>query len=186
MRKQFSKKVITILAIILLISPAVYCQEKAAKKDGFRIKLNVSASESLRKELNKCLTNELNAINDTIVVDNNPEWELSILAETTPTKDKSNLNIMLSVLISNPFLKNIINVEQFLASLNPFQASYMRNYFSRSGIVIDHWLRFDVHDNLTKMCKDIVADFDSKYLEKSRQIFQRSKKLMKGQKAQIK
>ena len=53
MKKQaLFLKTVTSLVIILFISSVAYAEKEITKADAFRIKLNVSASENIKTELN--------------------------------------------------------------------------------------------------------------------------------------
>lgn len=162
------------LVIVLLISSGAYAKKEITKAGAFRIKLNVSAGGNFEKEIRESLANELTSHNDVILVDSDAEYVISISAMETNVKEIPNPYIVLSVTISNPFVKDIVDVKQLLTKMNPFQASYMRNYFSNARVLLDHQLKFVEPEKLTSTCQEIVADFDKKYLEKSRKMFRRT------------
>lgn len=45
------------------------------------------------------------------------------------------------------------------------------NAMSPTYYYLDHWLSVGPTDDLRKLCSEIVADFDTKYLEKSRKAY---------------
>jgi hypothetical protein len=181
MKKPTFLKIVGSLVMMLFISSMAYAKEENSKPAPFRIKLNVSASENTKKELEKCLGHEIAAYGDIILVDNDAEYELSITAIEKPVKGMPKPDIILSVITSQPFSNDIADIDKILSNMNPFQESYMRNFFSRSRILLDHQLKFVEPDKLTNMCKNIVVNFDNKYLAKSRKLLHRSMDKTKNQ-----
>lgn len=169
----FLKTVIS-LVVVFFISSGAYAKKEIKKAGAFRIKLNVSASGNFEKEIRESVANELTSRNDIVLVENNAEYELLISSMETRIKDIPKPHIILSVTVFNPFAKDVVDVEQLLTDMNPFQASYMRKFFSNARVLLDHQLKFVEPDKLTSTCQAIVADFDNKYLEKTRTMFRRT------------
>lgn len=157
-----------------MLASGAYAKEKNKKVAPFRIKLNISATENIRAKLKNCLTNGLTAYKDVILVDAGAGYEISVKAIEARVKGSVGPNIVLSVIIASPLPRDIVNREKLLTNLNPFQASYMRNFFSKSRILLDHWLKLVEPAKLASACKEIAVDFNAKYLEKTRKLFNRS------------
>lgn len=167
-------KTVTILASILFISSGAYANKEITKAGAFRIKLKVSANANIQKEIRKGFENQLTSHNDVIFVDEDVEYEISISAIEKRVNEMQKPYIILSVNISTPFIKDAVDTEQLLTQMNPFQASYMRNFFLNARVMLDHQLKFVEPDKLTGMCKEIAVDFDKKYLEKTRKMSHRT------------
>ena len=46
----------------------------------------------------------------------------------------------------------------------------------------DHWLNVGPADNLQELCKEVIANFDTKHLEESRKVFRQMKEYLKDRK----
>ena len=105
----------------------------------------------------------MRSLNDVVVVDDNPDWLLSILAMEITTKGGYKSGLVLSVVILKPL--DISPLKMILWNISDSQSKvldlYTSIYYYRFD---DHWVRVGSLEDLKSICQGIIADFDSKYL----------------------
>lgn len=183
------KKILISTFGFLLISvftlPFVVSAQQELPKFQARVKIDVSADENIKEEVQSYLARELRSLNDVIIVDENPEWELSIIAMELSTKEGYKKGIGFSIVILKPFNFNHRFVEilktlfgESISDKVELIDSLTYHVYSYEG----HWLQTGPTDGLKSICQKIVVNFDSNHLEKSRKFYQQMTDSMKNQK----
>lgn len=144
-----------------------------AADTNWRVKVTVSASESIKDSVSSYLNRELRSLNDVEVVNDNPDWEISVVAMELKTVGGYKNGIALSTVIVTPFN-------------NQSLSGFFQPKFKTTGLQMtsglswypDQWLNVGSADDLQKQCKDIITNFDVTTLEESRKSLQKVKELL--------
>lgn len=173
------------LVIFLLLSSITlnFAENYDWLKFNPKVKVDVSANDNINGEIVSYLSRELRSLGDVIVVDEKPDWTISIVALELTNKGGNNTGVALSILIlskpHSPLIEMGINDLYRLKKINKFEMDSLQQMINIDfGLVTEyegHWLRTGSPDNLRDICNGIVADFDSKYLEPTREYFQKLK-----------
>jgi hypothetical protein len=152
-----------IILIALAISHAGFGQE-ALKFHG-SVKLSISGEESIKNEITSFMSRELRELSDVTVVDENPDWEISVVAMESHLKSGQKTGFVISVVLFQHY-----NPKVFDILFDKKHAEVAKNLMTRAVIYLDHWLRSGSTEELKTVCQGLVADFDSKHLAEARKL----------------
>jgi len=158
--RNFTLTTAAVLFIIVALNFEAHAADIKNMKFSARVKVTVTADEDVKNILNSYLNKELRSFNDVEVVYTNPEWEIAIIAHKITT------GVIISTVIKRHF-------DNWLLSYY-FQLKYKDDGLNATSDLyydIDHFLNVGPSDSLERLCKDIVADFDTRHLEESRKTF---------------
>ena len=126
-----------------------------------RVKVAVKADDDIKNTVTSYVYRELRSLNYVELVSNEPEWEISIVAMAPKLINGSNkIGVTLSTVITHHVEKLMLSI-----MLKPeLKADDMTSAFLW-GSDTDHLLYVGATDDLQNLCKDIVAEFDTKVEE---------------------
>lgn len=178
MKTDFKRVIFALLVCLLSLLTHL---SHAAEIDGWRysakVKVNVSASDNIKGSVSSYINRELRSLTDVEIVEKDPEWIIYILAMELKTVGGYKSGVAISTVIVHPFYNQILSTW-----LQPKFKDAGLNVTSSLAWYPDQWLNVGSADDLQKLSKDIVADFDTKYLEESRKSFRQMKEIMKKSK----
>ena len=159
-------RIVSALGALAALNIAVHAAETDETRFSARVKLTVSASDSIRDAVTNCLDRELRGLNDVRLVDDEPQWEIGVLALEVKSTRGYRGGIVLSTVILSRFQSD-------KGAPGSHPAEQVSGFPQTSDLweYPGHSLHMDASDRLQMMCKQIVADFDAKHLEKSRKRF---------------
>ncbi|NOX35926.1 MAG: hypothetical protein GXO78_00140 [Calditrichaeota bacterium] len=185
-------------SILLLIFCFSYLFSQLHKENEFRLSilLTVSADEDLQSEILSYLTREFRSIPDVEIVEENPDWIISVVASKLMLKNGYIAGIAISVSyiqMPNKKLKYAINRALYpinnedksvLYLLNKSILFFLNLYVKNLTYFHHHELLLVPLEDLKQICQKFVAEFDGEYLEPQRKRFyedqQNSKKSNSG------
>jgi len=154
---------------------AVHAAEPDNAQFSAKVKLSVSASDSIKSSVTSCLNRELRTLTDLRLVDEKPDWELSVLALDVQSTRGYRGGIAISTVILARFQN-----EKMRLLFRPAEKALGLAQTSNLWEYPSHSLNMDASDRLQIMCKQIVADFDTKHLEKSRKRFRERQEMLES------
>ena len=167
------KKSILLFVFFLLLSSHfpldAFCQDVPK----FSKKVKCDVKSDIGNEILSYLNRELRSLDGVIVVDNNPEALLSILAMRTRTRGGVETGVVFSVVIHS-----ILSNDSFKFWLsNAFHLGDERVkdvQFAKDGLYTFqfHSVYLGANDDVRSICQKIVADFDINYLDQDRKNYQ--------------
>lgn len=153
-----------------VMSSVVFPQERDLPKFSAKVKLSVTADDKLKATVTSYLTRELRSISDVIVVYENAEWELCILAMELHSKGGFTTGVAISVVILRPL--DIDLLKWLLTSVGDLNSKQVKVIDSAKTWNLynyrHHWIAVDPLERLKSLCQEIIADFDSEFLEEER------------------
>lgn len=158
------------LCLIAVFGLTAHAADTSNLRFSARVKVTVSAPDNIKGAVSSYLNRELRSLNDVELVDTKPEWEINVLAMELKTVGGYKSGVVLSTVIINSFDNQMLSVffQPNLKDIGLYMTSSLSWY-------PDHWMNVGSTDDLQRLCKDIVADFDTKHLEESRKSFRRAK-----------
>jgi hypothetical protein len=126
-----------------------------ALKGILRVKVTVTATESLREVVVSSVTRELQSLGDVLVVDQGPAFHLKILVLESASKGKPAGDTALAFLVTKPLEDT---AEKQLPSCE---------------LILNHHLEIGPLDGLQRMAARFIRDFDSRVLAESRRMRQK-------------
>ncbi len=158
--------------IFLLFFP-FFAFSQDIPKYSARVKINCSSNSDVM-EITSYLTRELRSLNDVSVVENNPDWELSIIVLETITKSGMKIGIVFSVVILKPISNEVLKFYLTeVGKLRPDQVAFIdlakNDLYNFRG----HWIDTGSKDDMRYICQRVVAQFDSGYLDKRKEVVSR-------------
>jgi len=188
--KTFALLVISVLFIVASMSIATSDSEKVEiPKYSTKVRLGISAREEIKNEVYSYLSRELRSLGDVKLIENDPNWTWSIQVVAMQVKNRAGYDIAVafSVVIEKRY--NVVEL-LLLAVQHVFQISseewdelkktkrmidLEKAFTMLSGSQSDirgHWLRVGDTEDVQRLCKMIVADFDAEHLKKDRETWQ--------------
>jgi hypothetical protein len=170
MKNHLLLRLAAALYFVALFCFPTYAAEINNPQFSAKVKVSVSAPDDIKDLVSSYLNRELRSLNDVEIVDNNPDWEIEIVAMELKTVSGYKNGIAISTVILSPYNNQALS-------------EFFKPEFKESGLLItsglswysDQMLNVDSSDNLQELCKTIVADFDSRELEPSRKFFRNLK-----------
>ena len=148
------------LAIMNLLGHAA---ETSETRSIARVKLAVSASGGIQDNVYQCLDRELRALHDVQIVDERPEWEISVLALSVQSTRGYRGGIAISTVIL-PRFENEGIARFFQPAGKASGLAQTSNLWERPG----HYLQLDASDRLEVMCQRIASDFQARKVDRYR------------------
>jgi hypothetical protein len=166
---RWSKSIIIFFAIIAFGVKA-YSVDTSSMNFIARVKVTVTASDNVMGTLNSYMKKELLSLNDVELVDEKPEWEINITASELRTVGGYKVGFAVSTVIITHYNNQML-------------ADFFQQKFKDTGLEMtsklylhpEHRLDIVPPDDLYKICKDIVENFDTNYLEEGRKDFPKMK-----------
>jgi hypothetical protein len=145
-------------------------EPQAAPSFSARIQLTVTAPDALAKEVEHCLTQAFHALADVQLVTDSADWTLLILGVTLQTPSRGVHGVALSIVVNETpdhqvqewLLARERGARSRLAPLSETKPVSPPSFFKGA------WLRVGAPTQLSQLCKQVVADFNNRYLEKRR------------------
>ncbi len=134
----------------------------------------VGAEDYIRGKIDSYIKRELRSLSDVTLVDEGADWKLSILAMEPSTRGGGKGGVVISWVILKPFNN------QWLSTL--FQDGYKELGLTLTDGLCreeDHLLKVGPSEELRSMCEEMVADFDSDYIEPERKSYREAMKSIK-------
>lgn len=147
-----------------------------------RVKVYVKGEgeDKFKEEVRSYLNKELRVLSDVAVLEENAEWELIILAQELKTVTGVTSSIVLSTNVKH--YKDMSN-SSYYRNVKGWESANNANELISSDsevklnspvvyIFKGNWLKPDAQEDLKRICKEIIADFDSIYLGDDRRSYQ--------------
>lgn len=168
---SFWSSIVGGLSVLAVLHFAVHAAEPGNTQFPARVKLAIAAPDSIKDSVTSYFHRELRALNDVQLVNDKPDWVISVVAlEITSTRGYRG-GIAISTVIL-PRFNNEAMTHWFRREVEGVALAQTSNLWYRPR----HHLQMDAIDRLQIMCKEIVADFDTRSLEPSRRKFREMQK----------
>jgi hypothetical protein len=176
---------LTILMMLVFSALPTYAQTAMTPYTP-RVRVEVYA-DNLAGKIQACLTQELRRLPGVTVVETEPEWIIDVIGFKPQNGAGTVLGYALSVVVLES-----LDLEQFdpePSDPNPFDHQRLIRFIGTrdaarpvthteepSSVTLnelkDHRLAVGSLGNLKRLCKEVVADFDTRHLEPMRQLLQ--------------
>ncbi len=175
MKTHWLRSFAVLFAIIVVLSFEAHAADTNNARFTSRVKVTVSSNDNIKDTVSSYLNRELRALNDVELVDTDPEWVIDVMAMELKTSSGRKPGVVLSTVISLYYDKQEV--------INLVKPMYI-DTLPRHGLQISywHWLEVDSTDNLQSICKKMVAEFDTQYLEAGRKSFRKMKESLQKSK----
>jgi hypothetical protein len=142
-----------------------------------KVRVRVSAPDSMKPEALSFLTRELRALKDVEVVDNAPQYQLDVVAlEISSHASTVHTGYAISAIVTSPFNLTII---QSIFGKFADQANAAKRWDSMSTetdesvtagpvLIQSNYLRIGPADELAKLCEGLIATIDGDIFESYR------------------
>jgi hypothetical protein len=165
---------VILLSFLFSIPHSGFSQEKDIEKLSIRVKLACSAQDNIRGEVESYLRRELRSLNDVILVDENPDLEVRIIAMEQKTTDGIKVGLVFSVVVLEPMADTIKFWVMSQGKIAYDKLAFMDKLKDDLRIYAykAHWVRTGPIEELRSICQKIVARFDIDHLEEARKSHQ--------------
>lgn len=155
--------VVTLLSLDYLCS-AAYAQQNT----GYRatVQLKIDAGSKLKPRLESYLQRELASLGYVSTATNNPDWQLSLVADTFTGSGNDDEIVIISVLVSKPFENELFSFLVNEEYKDIFLSSSENLHELKSQILYTGTLR-----ELQLISKRIITEFSAAFLERERTEF---------------
>ena len=128
------------------------------------IKLTVTATEDLAKEVENAVSQALGALPHVRVVTKEADWRLVILSVVVQSQSRTPEGVALSVVVVETPKEQLQEQQHAQTNLLPTISSEQLRIFHGS------WLRVAARSQLPRLCQQIVTDFTERYLVKRQEM----------------
>jgi hypothetical protein len=158
---------IFLIAFVIFFLPINLC----ADDNSIRVKLVVSGMEDLENIIAGNIKKELVSLPDVVVVDDNAEYLMSLVAGEVAFINGRKAGVALSIVLmehfDNSFIADIVQDDKKSAV-----QSATSNLYKFKG----HWFQVGAFKAIMTICAEIVADIDKHHFESKRERYQKDKK----------
>lgn len=168
---------VTLAFMLLVFQLAIFADVTEPPKFSARLRLTITADEAISAQVTSYITREIRALGDVTVADDNPDWEMHIIAMQMVGKDKTVYGIALSAVLLQrsllgPSLEVIKNWDVKLEDAQQKYLNVMVAAAMKTFTLVNYKLRTGPPESLQDICAAIVAEFDAKQLEPERKRWQ--------------
>ena len=164
---------VIVMFTIFDFSVTAYAADTSRSKFSAKVKVSVTAEGNIKNRVSSYLNRELRALNDVELVETNPEWEISVIAmelkSVGGTKTGFALSTVILISYDNRLLCSFFEAEYKALEYTAAVVKETSSLYLRPS----QWLNIGSTDDLQRICRDVVADFDMKHLEESRKLYRR-------------
>ena len=147
---------------------ALFPSQPAAAPAPFsaRIKLTVTAGENIAHEMGQYVSDALSSLPDVYLVQEEAEWTLIVLGVAIQSPNGKTYGIALSAVVTKTVDQQFEDSLRSDPLLDPASASAPSP--TQVEVFRGTWLRIGAHQRMQHLCEQIVADFNSRYLDGQR------------------
>lgn len=167
------KKTTRLILLLLVMLPNVCVP--ADSTHSFRVKVSVTAPDNIESQVKSFVSRELRSLGDVIVSDSDFEYVIGILVLVLTTEGGYESGVGISTIVLSTFEN-----EWMIPSIKPESVDLVKNFTSDLYYYPDHQIRVAQRDSIKSQCEQIVAEFDSGYLNPRREAMQRYKDSIKS------
>ena len=164
-----------ILYIILLLAglPEVTAGGETGMDYKVRVRLSVIAAEKLSGLISSFMAIDLRKLGDVVITDKDPQWHLAVTAVELHTPDGRRTGVAISTVIMEPFRETVTtSIITVLEKEGSLPAALQALKEKQLVEIKSSWLRADADTAMRQLCRGIIADFDTQYLQPGRKNFQ--------------
>lgn len=185
MKRTLNSCFLLVIALSLSLIPQTLFAEFAK----FRIKLSVSADESIRGEIVSYVSRELRSLGDVIISDDDPYLVWLVVATEIRSKAGEKTGIVFSSVVLLPYPMEELYSHLELYECPKSAINWTKKIFTSFDLldIEGHWVIVGSPKNIKGLCQSLAADFDHDHLEsrrKTRQIISDELKKYKQEKKQ--
>lgn len=162
----YLSRIFVAFSALAALNVSAHAAETTGNQSLARVKLTVSASGGIRDAVSQCLDRELRTLHDVQMVNDTPEWEISVLALSVQSTRGYRGGIAMSAVFL-PRFDNEKIARLFQSTGKTAGLAQTSNLWERPG----HYLHIDASDRLEVMCKQVAADFEARKLDRNRTQF---------------
>lgn len=155
--------VIAGLSVFAAVNVPVHAADTSDTGFSARVRLAVAAPAAIKNTLTSQLERQLRSLNGVELVDSMPDFEINVVAMEVRSTRGYRGGIAISTLVLARF-----QYESMERLFRPAETARGLAQVSNLWEHPSHSLQMDASDRLQLMCKQIIADFDTRHLEKSR------------------
>ena len=163
-----------ILFIILSLAwlPGVTAGGETGKSYKARVRISVIAAEKVSGLISSFMAIDLRQLGDVVITDKDPEWHLAVTGVELHTGGKRT-GVAISTVIMEPVRETVIrSIITVLEKEGSMPAALQVLKSKQLVEVKSSWLRADADTAMRQLCRGIIADFDTQYLQPERKNFQ--------------
>ncbi|MFH0771812.1 MAG: hypothetical protein V1933_04265 [Candidatus Omnitrophota bacterium] len=166
---------IAVLFAIVVLSVEVHAADAPFRA---KVKVTVSADDNIKSAVISYLNRELRSLNDVELVDTDSGWEIDVVVMESKTVDGRKRGLVIfSTVILNHYDNQLLSL-YFKPECKDVGLQMTSDLCDFYGHRVDK----GPIDDLQSICKDVVANFDTKNLEVVRKLFREMNELQKKSK----
>lgn len=171
---MYMKRINVTIFLLFFSCLPIFCQDK--NSDKIHVLLRVSGEEKYKDMVYSYLARELRSLNDVVIDDKLARYELYfvVLAPTYKTGEETG-GITISTAILDNFNRTFVELMVFNSIKDE---PLVKEVLETLTTFCDLWANTGSIKELKQICESIIADFDTKYLEKLRKFEQTKKKTL--------
>ena len=169
------KKWIIMRAVVLAYLAAGPClAQQPVEKFTARVQITVSGSDDIKREVSSYLKREFRSLGDVEETETKPYYRIRVVASSTQLEGGHTAGFVLSVLITRQFY-----IDDYTPplKLDAKGSDFLKNITKNHEEFLTLLVRMGGSKDLQKLCKEVVAEIDSDYIELDRKEWQQVQEL---------
>jgi hypothetical protein len=165
------QKILTLIFLPLFVGTSVSSQQRPNPFKE-RVQIEIKADEALESELSSYLKRGFRSLGDVEQVESKPNLYIHIVAMTVKSRGNTPLGFSLSVLITRPLDPDLAKDVLSNSGIDQKYLTFITGFMKGGEVPLSHLLRTGGRDELETMCKKLVADIDTEFVEPERKLWQ--------------
>ena len=174
---SFNKTILTLtlstLLILFISVDSTYAQGKESKPT-YRVSLDVSADDQIKRDIISYVSRELRTLSDIIIVEKESRFRINIVALRLKNKE-SETGYALSITVTEKLDKHTVETYSNYCSIDGFK-DFLRVFLNREEM-LEHFIL--VGSDLKELCSNLVTGVDAGPFEVQRKVDQHIKDTIK-------
>lgn len=158
---------------------SVFGQTSPPEKWTNRVELRVSSDDGIKEEVNSYIMQGLRSLGDVESVNTEPDLRIRVLAVKLTSVSRISNGYAISVLITRPV--DLWVFKNRYPTLDPTAIKFLDGIANRSEFIEGQFVRTGGSKDLEKLCRQIVANIDTDYLEPARKAWSETKRILEKQ-----
>ena len=159
------KRTFKFLAIVFMMGFIFLNIAEGLEKVLIRVRVMVQADADIQSSIESQLKRDLRALGDVILVNENPDFEIRVIAMESMTKEKEKTGIAFATVFLRPYVRS--GIPEMISSRckgDP-ESNRAAGHLQNSQIYRDHLLQIGSPNDIEQICKDIVYTFKTNVSE---------------------
>ena len=178
MNAKIKAKMIWMAVVCIILShvwlPGATAGEPTGNRYAARVRLTVIAAERISGLISSFMGIDLRNLGDVVITDSEYDWHVVATGVELKIADGKRTGVAISTVIMEPVRKDVIRSIAAVLEKEGSMPEALETLKTKQLVEVKvNWLRTDADTAIRELCRGIIADFDTQYLQPERKRYQR-------------